>query len=340
MPTDLISVPTQRRAAIERLAPELVAGRRVAISTHLNADGDGCGSESALARLLTARGLRPRIVNPTPWPDMFRFLLGDDVDDQTSRGSKALKDIDLLIVLDISDVKRLGSLTDAVRALTVPKLVIDHHVASDDPAGAITVSDTGACATAELVYDLAAVLEWEITPAVARSLYTGMLTDTGGFRFSNTSPRCLSVAGQLLAHGVDPEEMYTRIYASAPAGRVRLMAEVLGTLEVDEAHGLAWLTMGPDALEKHGVKAEDLDGIVEHARSIAGTRMALFFRDLGHGKVKVSFRSVGGTDVNAFARRFGGGGHAKASGALLPGTLDQVRDLVVEGARAMLAGAP
>jgi bifunctional oligoribonuclease and PAP phosphatase NrnA len=340
MPTDLISVPATRRAAIETLAPELIPGRRVAISTHLNADGDGCGSESALARLLAARGLRPRIVNPTPWPDMFDFLLGDDVDDQTSRGSKALRDIDLLIVLDISDVKRLGNLTETVRALSIPKLVIDHHQPSDDPAGTLTVSDTAACATAELVYDLASVMGWEITPAIARSLYTGMLTDTGGFRFSNTTPRCLSVAGQLLACGVDPEEMYTRIYASAPAGRVRLMAEVLGTLQVDEAHGLSWLTMGPDALERHGVKAEDLDGIVEHARSIAGTRMALFFRDLGHGKVKVSLRSVGGTDVNAFAKQFGGGGHAKASGAMLPGTLDQVRDLVVEAARAMLGGSP
>jgi phosphoesterase RecJ-like protein len=338
MPTDLISVPGSRRAAIERLAPELIVGRRVAISTHLNADGDGCGSESALARLLAAQGLAPRIVNPTPWPDMFDFLLGDDVDDQTSRGSKALRDIDLLIVLDISDVRRLGNLTETVRALTVPKLVIDHHQPSDDPAGTLTVADTAACATAELVYDLATVLGWEVTPAVARSLYTGMLTDTGGFRFSNTSPRCLSVAGQLLACGVDPEEMYTRIYASAPAGRVRLMAEVLGTLQVDESIGLSWLTMNADALEKHRVKAEDLDGIVEHARSIAGTRMALFFRDLGHGKVKVSFRSVGGTDVNAFARKFGGGGHAKASGAMLPGTLDQVRDLVVEAARAMLGG--
>jgi phosphoesterase RecJ-like protein len=339
MPTDLVSVPASRRTAIETLAPELIPGHRVAISTHLNADGDGCGSESALARLLAARVLVPRIVNPTPWPDMFGFLLGDDVDDQTSRGSKALRDIDLLMVLDISDVKRLGNLTETVRALTVPKLVIDHHQPSDDPAGTLTVTDTAACATAELVYDLATVLGWEISPAVARSLYTGMLTDTGGFRFSNTSPRCLSVAGQLLAHGVDPEEMYTRIYASAPAGRVRLMAEVLGTLQVDESVGLSWLTMDANALERHGVKAEDLDGIVEHARSIAGTRMALFFRDLGHGKVKVSFRSVGGTDVNAFARKFGGGGHAKASGAMLPGTLDQVRDLVVEAARATLGGS-
>ena len=336
MSIDLLTVPPARRAAIDAIAPQLASGRRVAISTHLNADGDGCGSETALARMLAAHGLVPRIVNPTPWPEMFDFLLGDDVDDQTSRGSKALRDIDLLIVLDISDVKRLGVLTESVRALTVPKLVIDHHIDSDEPAGSFVVSDTSACATAELVYDVAVVMGWTITPAIARSLYTGMLTDTGGFRFSNTSPRCLAVAAQLLACGVDPEDMYTRIYASAPAGRVRLMADVLATLQVDEEVGLSWLSMAPDALEKHTVRSEDLDGIVEHARSIAGTRMALFFRDLGHAKVKVSFRSTGATDVNAFARQFGGGGHAKAAGALVAGTLSEVRDQVVDAARTLL----
>src|SRR3954454_6981965 len=158
MTTDLISVPPSRRTAIEQLAAELTPGRKVAISTHLNADGDGCGSESALARLLVGRGLSAWIVNPTPWPDMFEFLLGDDVDDRTSRGSKALRGIDLLVVLDISDVKRLGTLTETVRALTVPTLVIDHHQPSDDPAGSLIVSDTTACATAELVFDLAMVM--------------------------------------------------------------------------------------------------------------------------------------------------------------------------------------
>lgn len=337
--TDLLTVPEARRTAIEAMAHELVPGRRVALSTHMNADGDGCGSETALARLLSAQGLVPHIVNPTPWPEMFQFLLGDDVEDRTSRGSKALRGIDLLLVLDISDVKRLGVLADSVRALSVPRLVIDHHIDSDEPAGTIVVRDVNACATAELVYDLATVLGWKITTPMARSLYTGMLTDTGGFRFSNTSPRCLAVAAQLLACGVDPEDMYTRIYASAPAGRVRLMADVLGTLQVDDAVGLTWLSMHAGALEQYSVRSEDLDGIVEHARSIAGTRMALFFRDLGHGKVKVSFRSTGGTDVNAFARRFGGGGHAKAAGALIAGELSDVRDRVVQEAREFLGGA-
>ena len=95
----------------------------------------------------------------------------------------------------------------------------------------------------------------------------------------------------------------------------------------------------PDALDRHSVKSEDLEGIVEHARSIAGTRMALFFRDLGHRKVKVSFRSIGGTDVNAFARKFGGGGHAKAAGALVSGSLEEVRSSIVTSARHYLADA-
>jgi bifunctional oligoribonuclease and PAP phosphatase NrnA len=255
------------------------------------------------------------------------------VTDATAKGARALTDIDLLVVLDISDTKRLGALADAVRKLRVPRLVIDHHVPSDDPAGDVILADTAACATGELVYDLARVLALDITPPIARALYTAILTDTGSFRFSNTTPRCLAIAAELLARGVDPEEMYQRVYANAPLGRVRILAEALGTLEVDPPYGLAWLSLGAGATDRHDVRTEDLDGIVEHARSIAGTRMALFFRDLGHGKVKVSFRSTGDVDVNRFARHFGGGGHAKAAGAMIPGTLEEVRETVVEAAR-------
>jgi phosphoesterase RecJ-like protein len=332
-PADLLAIPPHRSAAINRLAAHLVAGRRVALSTHINADGDGCGAEAALARLLAQRSMSVKIVNPTPWPALFDFLLGDDVVEASAKGSKALAGIDLLVVLDISDLKRLGILAESVRKLKVPRIVIDHHVASDDPAGDVLFTDTTACATGELVYDLARALGLEITPAIARGLYTAILTDTGSFRFSNTSPRCLAIAAVLLAHGVDPEEMYQRVYANAPLGRVRVLAEALTTLEADPAHGLAWLSLTAGAVDRHDVKSEDLDGIVEHARSIMGTRMALFFRDLGHGKVKVSFRSTGDVDVNRFARTFGGGGHAKAAGAMIPGSLEEVRATVVEAAR-------
>jgi phosphoesterase RecJ-like protein len=336
MHQDFFRISPGRQEAIQRIGQELRPGLRAALTTHINADGDGCGSEAAMARLLAQRGLTVHIVNPTPWPDLFAFLLDDDVQDRSDDGTSALAGIDLLIVLDISDVKRLGALTETVRSLKVPRVVIDHHLPSDDRAGEVVLADTTACATGELVYDLACELELAITPAAAKSLYTAILTDTGGFRFSNTTPRCHAIAADLLAVGVEPEEMYQRVYASAPVGRIRLLADVLQTLGVDERKGLAWLSMPAGALEQHGVRQEDLDGIVEHARSISGTRMAVFFRDLGHGKVKVSFRSTGGVDVNAFARTFGGGGHARASGALIAGTLDAVRERVLAAARQAL----
>ena len=136
--------------------------------------------------------------------------------------------------------------------------------------------------------------------------------------------------------GVDPEEMYRRIYASVPRGRLGLLRDALASLGVDDANGIAWVTVAAGALEKYGVTGEDLDGIAEYPRSLVGTRLALLFRDLGHGKVKISFRSVRGVDVNALAKLFGGGGHARAAGALVSGTVDEVRERVLIAARAMM----
>lgn len=337
MITDLFSVPAGRRADIERLLAELAPGQSVALSTHINSDGDGCGSEAALAGLLAQRGMTAFIVNPTPWPAMFRFLLEEGgIDDRSAKGAKALAAADRLIVLDISDVKRLGTLADSVRALAKPPLVIDHHLPGDEPPGTLHVTDVTACATGELVYDVAQVMGAELTPPVATAIYTAMLTDTGGFRYANTSPRCHAVAAALLAAGVDPEKMYQRIYASVPRGRLTLIRDALETLGVDEGYGLSWVDVHNELLNRHNVTAEDLDGVAEFPRSIEGTRLALLFRDLGHGKVKVSFRSVGDVDSNALARRFGGGGHARASGALIAGSLDEVRTRVLDEARAFV----
>jgi phosphoesterase RecJ-like protein len=333
---DLLSVPPQRRESIERLAQELRAGRSVAISTHINADGDGCGSETALARLLGQLGIRSQIVNPTPWPDMYKFMLGSDVHDASDMGAKALKEADVMVVLDISDVKRLGVLAEAVRKLTIPKLVIDHHLPSDEPPGTLLLADTAACATGELIYDFAVCLGLEITPDIARALYVALLTDTGGFRFSNTTARCLTIAGQLIASGVEPEEMYARLYASMSLGRLHLLRDALATLEVDPEYGISWISVAAGAPEQYGLRSEDLEGIAEHPRSIGGTRLAIFFRDLGHDKVKVSLRSTGDVDVNKFAKQFGGGGHAKAAGALIDGDLEVVRKKVVAAAREFL----
>ena len=133
-----------------------------------------------------------KIVNPTPWPETFRFLLGTDVTDATDKGPAALKDVDLLIVVDIADVKRLGSLANTVRGMKAAKVVIDHHIPSDEPPSNNILADTTACATGELIYDVAVTLGLEITPEIASALYVAVLTDTGGFRFSNTSARCIT----------------------------------------------------------------------------------------------------------------------------------------------------
>jgi phosphoesterase RecJ-like protein len=336
MTSNGVSVPPERIKAAEAVAALLTPGRRVALTTHVNADGDGVGSEVALWHLLTARGLRATIANPTPIPERFHFLLPEGAD-HSARAAREIEAADVVVVLDISDLSRLG---DLARAITQSHAIacIDHHVSQGSlPEGPRLVAPEAA-ATAELVFDMANALRWPLTADAARALYVGILTDTGGFRFANTTPRALRVAGALLERGVDPESIYASVYASAPEGRIRLTAEVLATLVVELEHGLAWVTVPPDALQRHRVTADDLDGIVEYPRSIAGVRLALLFRQLANGKVKVSFRSVGDVDVAELAQQFGGGGHRKAAGASLEGTMADAQAEVLAAARAYLNG--
>src|SRR5881398_2967787 len=336
MTTNEVSIPPERVRAAEAVAAVLAPGRRVALTTHVNADGDGVGSEVALWHLLTARGLKPAIANPTPVPERFTFLLPAGAD-HSDRAAKEIEAADVVVVLDISELSRLG---DLARVVTQSRAVagIDHHVSQGSLPGGPRLVAPEAAATAELVFDLASALEWPLPPEAARALYVGLLTDTGAFRFANTSPRALRVAGALLERGVDPESIYESVYASAPEGRIRLMAEVLETLVVEPEVGLAWVTVPPDALRRHKATADDLDGLVEYPRSIAGVRLALLFRNLANGNVKVSFRSVGDVDVAELAHRFGGGGHRKAAGASLEGTLADVQGRVLAAAREYLNG--
>lgn len=336
MPTVRVPLPNARVAEARAIAAILGAGARVVLTTHVNADGDGIGSEVACWHLLTARRCRPVIANPTPTPDRFAFLLPPGAD-QSSRAVKEIERADAIIVLDIGDLGRLGDLGPRVRARGVPVVCIDHHVSPNTLPDGPRLIAPEATATAELVYDLATALDWKITTEVARALYVGILTDTGGFRFANTVPRALRVAAELLERGVHPEEIYEQVYASAPEGRVRLMTEVLQTLVVEPA-GLAWVTVPPGALERHAVTPDDLDGIVEFPRSIAGVKLALLFRQLAGGRVKVSFRSLGDVDASRLAERFGGGGHRKAAGASLAGTMAEVQETVLAAAREVLNG--
>ncbi|HXE57079.1 MAG TPA: bifunctional oligoribonuclease/PAP phosphatase NrnA [Gemmatimonadales bacterium] len=333
------ALSADKLAAARAFAAALQPGQRVCLTTHVNPDGDGLGSEAGLCHLLRARGIDAVIANPTPTPDRFRFLFADLPDvDRTAEAVKELRRADLVIVLDISDVGRLGMLTTTVRELGVPVACIDHHVSQGHLPDGPRYVDPTAAATAELVYELAQANGWEITLPVAQGLYVGILTDTGAFRFSNTGPRVLRTAAALLEAGVDPERIYLEVYANAPEGRVRLLAEALQTLVVEPETGIAWVTVPPGALEQFGVTSDDLEGVVEHPRSIAGVRMALLFREIANGRVKVSLRSVGEVDVAAFAKRFGGGGHTKAAGISLEGSLAEVQSRILEAARAYVSG--
>lgn len=330
------------RAALARAAGEALAGAaRVALTTHVNPDGDGLGSEVALAHLLRAAGRDVVVVNPTPTPRRFEFLFRDLPGvDQSGDAVKQLRRADLICVLDIADTGRLGNLGQAVREHGSPVVCIDHHASPGELPPGPRYVDVGAAATGELVYEMAVANQWPVNATVARALYVALVTDTGGFRFSNTHPRTLRVAADLLETGIDPESIYLDIYATAPEGRPRLLADTLQTLVVEPEHGLAWVTVPPGALERYGLTPDDLDGVVEHPRSIAGVRLAVLFREMSQGRVKVSLRSVGNVDVADFAHRFGGGGHSKAAGIAIHGSLAEVQETVLTAAREFLAATP
>lgn len=327
-------VAPERAHAAQAIAEVLTPDRRVVLTTHVNADGDGAGSEVGMWHLLKNQGISAQIANPTAFPDRYRFLLmGAHEADQTSRAARAIERADLILVLDISDLGRLGHLASRVEGRGVPVVCIDHHVTDGSLPEGPRMVDPGACATGELVYDFARAVGWPVTPEIAHSLYVAILTDTGGFRFSNTTPRALRIAADLLEHGVQPENVYRDVYASEPEGRIRLIAEVADTLVVEPEHGLAWVTVPPGALERHGLDPEHLEGVVELPRSIRDVRLALLFRELANGRIKVSFRSVGDVDAAALAGTFGGGGHRRAAGASLEGSLSDVQATVLAAAR-------
>jgi bifunctional oligoribonuclease and PAP phosphatase NrnA len=335
-----LDAPPARVDALERVLDRLLEASDVAMTTHVNADGDGAGSEVALAAWLGALGRSVHIVNPTPFPESFRFLVSDAAtiaDAGSAAGDAALQQARLLVVLDTAEPGRIGRVASALRRL--PVVLLDHHPPGEGGiTGVAAVQDPTAAATGELVYDLLRRAEQRGRPApwpagTLEGLYTAIVTDTGSFRFSNTTPRVHAIAGDLLRRGVDPERMFRCIYGTVPLSRVRLLQRSLAELEVDAELPITWITVPAEAIAELHSTSDDLDGIIEHARSIHGTQVALLFRRTTDGSTKVSLRSNGDLDVNAIARRFGGGGHVKAAGALLPEPLDSARDRVLKATR-------
>ncbi|MGH7506298.1 MAG: DHH family phosphoesterase, partial [Longimicrobiales bacterium] len=340
--TDVLATSATRLPALTAIAQALRACDHALLTTHVNADGDGVGCEAAVATWLAGVGKRVSIVNPTPFPDSYRYLIErpDQIADPgTPAATEAMAAADLVVVLDTGEPRRVGRVAGALARKTV--VVLDHHLPSDQGFGGLVLQDPSASATGELVFDLLVVAElkrpWP--RPVVEGVYTAIVTDTGSFRFSNTTPRAHALAGDLIAQGVDPEAMYRRIFATVPLRRIELLRHALARLEVDAQLPLTWITIERGVMERLDTGTDDLEGVVEHARSIEGTEVALLFRETADGSTKVSFRSAGDVDVNAIARRFGGGGHIKASGALLNEPLERGRARVLDATREALRDA-
>ena len=330
----VLEIPGERRPGLMQVLDALEGARDVALTTHVNADGDGAGSEAALAAWLLQTGRRVAITNPTPFPDRFAYMLPEGVDvlepgtalDQRARAA------DLLVVLDTGEPGRIGRVAKALRDGAV--VVVDHHPPSAEGIDAPGVRDPSACATGELVYDLftlAGVESW--TDPMIQGLYAAIETDTGSFRFANTTPRTHAIASELLRRGVDPEAVYRRLHGAVPVERIRMLRVALDHLETDPDLPITWITVPRVVTHEMGATADDLDGMAEYARNVLGTEVALMFRETRDGATKVSLRSNGEVDVNAIARQFGGGGHVKASGALIGSPLEATRPRVLDAAR-------
>ena len=329
--------PDARRSSVREVRNALLAARRAVLTTHLNADGDGAGCEAALAAWLRANGSEAWIVNPTPFPDQFRFLVQDSwvVDASSPNAQNICDQADLAIVVDTGEVQRIGRVRSLIRELQT--VVVDHHQPGDQPIGGISLRDPGACATGELVYDILLSANGPWPEEALAGMYLAILTDTGSFRFTNSTPGSHRVAAELIAKGVDPEAMHDRVYGKAPIRKYRLLEKALATLELDPEWGIAWMIIPQDDLVALRVTQEDLEGMVDVPRGVEGADVGLLFRQTTTGEVKISFRSNGPVDVNELAKRFGGGGHIKASGALVPGPMAAAVERVVQATRENIA---
>lgn len=323
-------VPQHRLAPIREVLGALSRAERILLTTHVNSDGDGAGCQAALAAWLRGQGKEAWIVNPTPFPDSFAFLLphrGWLIEPGSAQGVEVTGRIDLAVVLDTGEVPRIGRVADLVGE--IPKVVVDHHPPGPDPIAGISFRDPEAAATGELLYDLFKVSGRKVAREVALGLYVAILTDTGSFRFSNSSPRAHRIVAELLELGVDPEDTHRRVYGNFPLRKLRLLQASLATLEVDSEGDLAWMTVPREVYASLSATQDDLDGLVDYPRVIQGVEGGVLFRETAGGGTKISFRSNGDVDVNVLARRFGGGGHTKAAGALVERKLPEVREEVL-----------
>jgi bifunctional oligoribonuclease and PAP phosphatase NrnA len=336
---DFLAVPDHRRAALVEVIDALDRAATVALTTHVNADGDGAGSEAAVAAWLLGRGKRVSIANPTGFPARFAYLLPESAEVLEPGGEldARVRTADAVLVLDTGEPRRVGRVAKHLPEGKV--LVLDHHPPAEGGIPGPGLRDPSACATGELVYDLFSVAGDPWLPAMVQGVYVAIETDTGSFRFSNTTPRAHAIAAHLLSLGVDPESVYRRLHATVPLERIRMIRLALDNLETDPDLPITWISIPREVTHDMDADPDDLDGVADYARNVEGTEVAITFRETRDGATKISFRSNGDVDVNAIAREFGGGGHVKAAGAVLGGPVEANRPRVLDAVRRAIQDA-
>jgi bifunctional oligoribonuclease and PAP phosphatase NrnA len=304
-----VSEAKQRAAEFER---ELARASSVLIGTHLNPDGDALGSALALSHFLDHRGIPNEVLNHHNPPYNLEFLPG-----VRRIKHEPEEKCDLGIVLDLDSLERLGSVEEFFTSCS-RLVVIDHHVPHAAP-GDLRIVDTGAAATALILAELLMEIGGPISPEMATCLLTGIVTDTGSFRFRNTSPEALSMAARLIELGGDITLVSEEIFHRKPLSSARLLGFLLERMELECSDQLAWGVLSRRDFELTGARDEDTEGFVNELLSIRTVKIATIIREPKPGSVRASLRSRGEYDVAEVARHFGGGGHRNAAGCSFDG---------------------
>jgi phosphoesterase RecJ-like protein len=319
----------------QRALDLLRSGRRFLLVGHVRPDGDVLGGQGALARGLQGLGKEVTIVNADPPESAFEYLTRE-LPYRVYAGG-ALPEHDVVALLDFNELSRTGPMEAALRRAPSKKLVVDHHPYEGEPWWDAAFVDVSASATGLLVWRILRALEAPVDAVVARAVFTSLVADTGWFRYSNTDAETLQLAGEMVALGADPARIYAALNQQRSAAEPLALAAVLARLEYLAGGRLA---VAVQPLGNGGAPAlEDGDPLLDVVRSVGKVEVVLYLREVEPGVCKLSARSKGAFDVNRLARRFGGGGHVKASGATIPGALAEVTTRVAAAAVEMLGDA-
>jgi phosphoesterase RecJ-like protein len=324
-------------ATFDGFEPFISGSREFLITAHIDPDGDAVGSSLALAHALRHLGKDADVVLDSPIPATLAFLPGAETIRRPEQISRRYANA---FVLDSSSLDRVGSVSGRSLEPDARIAVIDHHWGNDG-FGDLRLVNPESSATAELVYDLIELLGVPIGPEIAECLYTGILSDTGGFRYANTSARTLRVAARLVERGARSSVVAEALYATKTAPSLRILGLALASLETKSGGRIGAMTISREMFEKAGALPEDADGIVQYAKALAGARVGILVQETAPNEIRASLRSDGSVDVNQVASLFGGGGHRNAAGLRVHGALDQVsRDIVRALEQAMNGGPP